>query len=120
MAPVFRGYPGSTRRTLRRVLSGVNTADFLYRISSFVEGRERQNPDKDGWIKWTTKKSVEGNSNGGEDSEETQPTLKLERELESYYEQYSSNQRDWKTFLEEVEARTLALLLLNVSNKKKG
>ena len=98
----------------------VNTADFLYRISSFVEGRERQNPDKDGWIKWTTKKSVEGNSNGGEDSEETQPTLKLERELESYYEQYSSNQRDWKTFLEEVEARTLALLLLNVSNKKKG
>lgn len=98
----------------------VNTADFLYRISSFVEGRERQNPDKDGWIKWTTKKSVEGDSNGGEEFDETQPALKLERELESYYEQYSSNQRDWKTFLEEVEARTLALLLLNVSNKKKG
>ncbi|MCL6438906.1 MAG: hypothetical protein K6T51_09870 [Rubrobacteraceae bacterium] len=100
----------------------VNTADFLYRISSFVEGRERQNPDKDGWIKWTTKKKVYGES-GGEtenESDEVPAALKLERELERYYEQYSDNERDWKTFLEEVEARTLALLLLNVANKKKG
>ncbi len=98
----------------------VNTADFLYRISSFVEGRERQNPDKDGWIKWSTKKSVYGESGAEGESDETQSKLKLEQELERYYEQYSGNERDWKTFLEEVEARTLALLLLNVSNKKKG
>lgn len=96
----------------------VNTADFLYRISSFVEGRERQNPDKDGWIKWTTKKGVYGESSGEGEPDESRSDLKLEQELERYYEQYSGNQRDWKTFLEEVEARTLALLLLNVSNKK--
>lgn len=98
----------------------VNTADFLYRISSFVEGRERQNPDKDGWIKWTTKKVVYGESNAESEADEGAPELELERELERYYKQYSDNERDWKTFLEEVEARTLALLLLNVANKKKG
>lgn len=96
----------------------VNTADFLYRISSFVEGRERQNPEKDGWIKWTTRNIVHGESGTTGEPDETQPELKLEQELERYYEQYSGNQRDWKTFLEEVEARTLALLLLNVPNKR--
>ncbi len=100
----------------------VNTADFLYRISSFVEGRERQNPDKDGWIKWTTRKGVYGASEGESEgeSDEASPELKLERDLERYYEQYTDSERDWKTFLEEVEARTLALLLLNVANKRKN
>lgn len=98
----------------------VNTADFLYRISSFAEGRERQNPDKDGWIKRSTRKNVYGESDRESESGDARSDLKLEQELERYYEQYSDNERDWKTFLEEVEARTLALLLLNVSNKKKG
>lgn len=96
----------------------VNTADFLYRISSFVEGRERQNPDKDGWIKWTTRKNIYGGDPKGIEAEEDQSALKLEQELERYYERYADNERDWKTFLEEVEARTLALLLLNVRNTR--
>jgi hypothetical protein len=96
----------------------VNTANFLYRISSFVEGRERQNPDTEGWIKWTTRKSVYGAGSENAESEENQSALKLEQELERYYDQYAENERDWKTFLEEVEARTLALLLLNVRNQR--
>jgi hypothetical protein len=95
-----------------------NTADFLYRISSFVESRERQNPERDGWIKGTTRKRIYGASQQDSKSEDGGAKLKLEQELERYYEQYSNNEREWKTFLEEVEARTLALLLLNVQNQR--
>jgi hypothetical protein len=94
-----------------------NTADFLYRVSSFVEGRERQNPERDGWIKGSTRKKLYGTEK--EDIDETRSALKLEQELERYYERYSENEREWKTFLEEVEARTLALLLLNVRNVRR-
>jgi len=111
---VARKYTGNITKSFVRV----NTADFLYRISSFVEGRERQNPDTEGWIKWTTRKNVYGAGSEKPESEEDQSALKLEQELECYYEQYADNERDWKTFLEEVEARTLALLLLNVRNQR--
>ena len=83
-----------------------------------MEGRERQNPDTEGWIKWTTRKNVYGAGSEKPEAEEDQSALKLEQELERYYEQYADNERDWKTFLEEVEARTLALLLLNVRNQR--
>jgi hypothetical protein len=95
-----------------------NTANFLYRISSFVESRERKNQERDGWIKGTTRKRIYGASQQDSNSEDGGAKLKLEQELERYYEQYSNNEREWKTFLEEVEARTLALLLLNVQNQR--
>ncbi len=100
----------------------VNTARFLYRVASFTEAREREDLRKGsqagGVLKGGTRKRVRGT-----DEQETGPeaegeNLKLEQELERYYDQYSGNQRGWKTFLEEVEARTLALLLLNVPNKR--
>jgi hypothetical protein len=100
----------------------VNTADFLYRISSFVEGRERQDlrqgSQDGGKMKGSTKNRIYGTGLENTESEEAQSELKLEQELERYYEQYADNERDWKTFLEEVEARTLALLLLNVRNQR--
>lgn len=96
-----------------------NAAKFEYRVASFVEARERSTPGG-GKIKGWTKKKIYGS--GGQNSEqEAEPggaKLKLEQELEKYYGQYSNNERDWKTFLEEVEARTLALLLLNVQNQR--
>jgi len=92
-----------------------NTANFLYRISAFAEARERKNPE-DGWIKGSTKKKIYGIGLQDSEPEEGSAKLKLEQELEQYYERYSKNEREWKTFLEEVEARTLALLLLNVRN----
>lgn len=111
---VARKYTGNITKSFVRV----NTADFLYRISSFVEGRERQNPEGEGWIKWTTRKNVYGAGSDNADTEGDRATLKLEQELERYYDRYAENERDWKTFLEEVEARTLALLLLNVRNQR--
>jgi hypothetical protein len=100
----------------------VNTADFLYRISSFVESRERQDlrqgSQDGGRMKGSTKNRIYGAGFENTESEEAQSELKLEQELERYYEQYADNERDWKTFLEEVEARTLALLLLNVRNQR--
>ena len=84
-----------------------------------MEARERSVPGG-GKIKGWTKKKIYGS--GGQDSEREAELggakLKLEQELEKYYGQYSDNERDWKTFLEEVEARTLALLLLNVQNQR--
>lgn len=100
----------------------VNTADFLYRISSFVEGRERQDlrqgSQDGGRMKGATKNRIYGTKSENTEPEEDQSALKLEQELERYYERYADNERDWKTFLEEVEARTLALLLLNVRNQR--
>ncbi|MGH3088098.1 MAG: hypothetical protein ACRDSJ_12360 [Rubrobacteraceae bacterium] len=95
-----------------------NTADFLYRVASFVEGRERQDSGN-AWIKGSTRKKIYGDD--PDDTEaESGAKLKLEKELERYYEGYSQNEREWKNFLEEVEARTLALILLNVRNAKRG
>lgn len=99
-----------------------NTADFLYRVSSFAEARERadarKGSQKGGRLKGAMRKRITG-TDGRQDGEDPETAkLKLEQELERYYERYSSNQRDWKTFLEEVETRTLALLLLNVPNKR--
>jgi hypothetical protein len=111
---VARKYTGNITKSFIRG----NTADFLYRIASFVEGRERQNPEKDSWIKWSTRKKIHGEGSPDTEPEEGGAKLKLEQELERYYERYSGNERDWKTFLEEVEARTLALLLLNVQNQR--
>jgi DNA-binding transcriptional regulator GbsR (MarR family) len=100
----------------------VNTADFLYRVASFTEARERKDLRKGlpkaGQLKGITRKSVRGTNEQEVGTEAEDAKLKLEQELERYYDRYSGNERDWKTFLEEVEARTLALLLLNVSNKK--
>lgn len=102
----------------------VNTADFLYRVASFAEAREREdlrrNLQDAGRLKGATRNRVRGTSEEETEAETEKAKLKLERELERYYERYSDNERDWKTFLEEVEHRTLALLLLNVANKKKG
>jgi hypothetical protein len=114
---VARKYTGNITKSFVRV----NTADFLYRISSFVEGRERQDLSQGsqdgGRMKGSTKNRIYGTGSENTESED-QSALKLEQELERYYEQYADNERDWKTFLEEVEARTLALLLLNVRNQR--
>ncbi len=99
----------------------VNTADFLYRIASFTEAREREDLRKGsqegGGLKGGTRKRVRGTDDQEAGTDAEGANLKLERELERYYKLYSDSQRDWKMFLEEVEARTLALLLLNVPNK---
>lgn len=71
-------------------------------------------------MKGATRKRVHGTGEGEVEADTDEARLKLEQELERYYKEYANNERDWKTFLEEVEARTLALLLLNVANKKKG
>jgi hypothetical protein len=115
---VARKYTGNITKSFVRV----NTADFLYRISSFVEGRERQDlrqgSQDGGRMKGSTKNRIYGAKSENTEAEEDQSALKLEQELERYYEQYADSERDWKTFLEEVEARTLALLLLNVRNQR--
>ena len=69
-------------------------------------------------MKGSTKNRIYGAKSENTEAEEDQSALKLEQELERYYEQYADSERDWKTFLEEVEARTLALLLLNVRNQR--
>jgi hypothetical protein len=89
---------------------------FLYRVSSYVEGVEieelRKGSRKGQYMKNDLNERLYGKNDGpGRFGDK-----KLEQELEKHYERYSNNERKWKTFLEEVEMRTLSLLLLNVRN----
>ncbi|MEW5980219.1 MAG: hypothetical protein AB1898_30865 [Acidobacteriota bacterium] len=100
-------------------------AKFLYAVCQEADAAER---DGDGWAKsqsleklYGAKPTVEGKS-----AEETarlwaafrhqHPKTALEAKIESFGEKHGKDPGLWTKFLGEVQARTLALLMLNVRN----
>jgi hypothetical protein len=95
----------------------------LYKISSYVESMERkdlQNNHRKGTsLKNKARERIQGDDSGQIEGERKLSGLRLEEEYEKYKKEYLDDERAWKIFLEEVERRTLALILLNVNNKPK-
>lgn len=103
-----------------RDFRGGNAAYFLYRLAQSAESLDKRAKDKKdtttsknlGKLGWRLK-------NIG-DPDETDPAvpdetdLLFEKELERYYNLYGKNEMTWKSFLKEVEARTLARLMINL------
>jgi hypothetical protein len=101
-------------------------AKFLYAISQEADSAER---DGDGWVKrkcfaglYGGVPELEGKS--GEEAaaawadfrEKHRETL-LEEKLRNFHGALGSNVGVWAKFLGEVQARTLALLMLNIRNQ---
>lgn len=100
-------------------------AKFLYAICQEADSAER---DGDGWAKSQSLEKLYGNKPAveGKSAEETaklwasfrdqHPKTALEAKIESLQEKHGKDSGLWAKFLGEVQARTLALLMLNVRN----
>ncbi len=100
-------------------------AKFLYAVCKEADSAER---DGNGWAKWQSfeklyggKPTVEGRS--GEEAARLwadfrgqHPKTALETRIEDLQEKHGKDAGLWGKFLAEVQARTLALLMLNVRN----
>lgn len=102
------------------------TAKFLYVVCQEVDAAER---DGDGWAKrlsleklYGSRPTLEGKSGADAakawaDFRENHPETVLEQKIRIFCGKYPRDAGLWPKFLGEVQARTLALLLLNVRNK---
>jgi hypothetical protein len=100
-------------------------AKFLYVVSQEADSAE----SKDWWVKrecfeelYGAAPDIEGKS-GEEaaaawaDFREQHPSTRLEEKLQSLHDALGADAGAWTKFLNEVEYRTLALLMLNVRNR---
>ena len=100
---------------------------FLYTVCQEADSAERQ---EDGWVKYTTftklyggspetkgKKTPEEIAQAWEEFRESHP-VRIEVLLKEYQCKHGVEYAIWQKFLREVQARTLALLMLNVRNVK--
>jgi len=100
-------------------------AKFLYVVCQETDSAER---DGDGWAKWQSFKELYGarpeiEGKSGEDAAKAwaefrnqHPRTLLEKNIDELQKKHGKDPGLWSKFLGEVQARTLALLMLNVRN----
>lgn len=101
--------------TIREDFLTLNPAKFEYLVSSYLEGIEWEELRKNSRKGYYRKKDIRELIRGSADEAGEPEVKRIEQELKKYFERNSS-EREWKSFLEAVERRTLSLLLLNVDN----
>lgn len=104
-----------------------NAAYFLYRLAQSAESLDKRAKEKSdvatknksnlGYLEWRLKNAA--GSDEINSSAKSENELLFEKELERYYSLYGKNERFWKSFLKEVEARTLAQLMINLGSRRK-
>jgi len=115
---IARKYTDLIQREFAEGMAG----KFLYTLCQEADQAER---DDAGWVKHTTFTQLYGGSpdtkdklgkeaaNAWDEFRQTHP-IQLEEKLHHYHSTYGKEHATWQKFLREVQARTLALLMLNV------
>jgi len=121
---IARKYTDLIQREFAEGMAG----KFLYTLCQEADQAER---DGDGWVKHNTFTQLYGSSpdtkgktgeevaNAWDEFRQTHP-IQLEQKLALYYSTYGKEHAAWQKFLREVQARTLALLMLNVRQQDKS
>ncbi len=119
---ISRKYTDCIPRDFSEGLAG----KFLYTVCQEADSAERQG---DRWVKYTTftklyggspktkGKTVEEATQAWDEFRQSHPVL-IEDYLQKYRCKHGTQYAIWQKFLREVQARTLALLMLNVRNVK--
>ena len=121
---IARKYTDLIQREFAEGMAG----KFLYTLCQEADQAER---DGEGWVKHNTFTQLYGSSpdtkgktgeevaNAWDEFRQTHP-IQLEQKLAHYYSKYGKEHAAWQKFLREVQARTLALLMLNVRQQDKS
>jgi hypothetical protein len=113
---------------IARDFAECRAAKFLYVVCQEADAAERDPQDSARWVKWhslrklyggapkTEGKSAEDAAKLWSEFRELHTKTVLEERIAELHAKHGQDQGLWMKFLTEVEARTLALLMLNVRN----